>query len=87
MSTPDLRLVGREIDDAVRNYHVHAGVGQRQMLDFSQAKLDVIQAGGLAVARGILARLGQHHRPGNDGENQEGENDGLPLRRRLIPNV
>ena len=42
---PDLRFVGGQIYDAIRNDGVDAGVGHGQMLDFAQAKLDIAQPG------------------------------------------
>ena len=52
----DAILVGREIDDAVRDDHVDRIVGQRDMFDFALEELDVGRA-GLAL---VIARERQH---------------------------
>ena len=52
----DLRLVRHEIDDAVREDHVRRVVGDRQMFELAQTKLDIA---GLDLGR-VLARLLQH---------------------------
>ena len=49
-------LVGRQVDDAVRDDHVHGVVGQRDGLDLALEELDVAHA-GLAL---VLARQGEH---------------------------
>ena len=59
---PDLRLVGRKVDDAVGNDGVHGIVGDGQMLDFAKAEFDVVQAGFLPVMRDVVARLAEHFR-------------------------
>jgi hypothetical protein len=59
---PDLRLVGREINDAIRNDGVHAVVRHRQMLDFAEPEFHFVQSGLLSAIRGVAARLGNHFR-------------------------
>ena len=51
-----LFLVGDEVDHAIRDHDVGGVVGDRQMLEFAEAELDV---GGADLGR-VLARLGQH---------------------------
>ena len=51
-----LPLVGREVDDAVGDDHVHRVVGERDGLDLALEELDVLDA-GLAL---VLAGQGQH---------------------------
>ena len=58
----DLRLVRREVDDAVGDDHVHRAVLDRQLLDQTLAELHVAQAGGLAELSGVPAGQSQHLR-------------------------
>jgi len=55
-------LVGREVDDAVGDHHIHAGVLDGQVFDQPLAELDVRQAGCLEDLNRILAGQGEHFR-------------------------
>mmetsp|Transcript_11410 Transcript_11410/g.23858 ORF Transcript_11410/g.23858 Transcript_11410/m.23858 type:complete len:366 (+) Transcript_11410:611-1708(+) len=51
-----LLLVGREVDDAVGDDHIHRAVLHRQILNHSLAELHV----GMATGLRVVARLGHH---------------------------
>jgi hypothetical protein len=57
---PDLRLVGKEIQPAIGDYHVHAIVCQRQVFDLTQPKLDIVQTRVPVVCGDALTRLAHH---------------------------
>jgi hypothetical protein len=47
---------GREVDDTVRDDHIDAVIGNRQVLDFAKAEFDV----GKAVLVGIVSSFPEH---------------------------
>ena len=57
------RLVGRQVDHAVRDDHVDARLGQRDVLDESLQELDVVRARLLGVRAGELEHLVGHVEP------------------------
>ena len=61
-------LVGRQVDDAVRQDDVDARVAHRQVLDLPEPELDVLGAD----TRGVRARLADHRRRHVDAQDTSG---------------
>jgi len=57
---PDLRLVRREVQDAVGDHHIHAVVRSGQVLDLAQAELHVVEPRVLLICGDALASLAHH---------------------------
>jgi len=58
--TPNLRFVGRKIEDAVGDDDIDGGVGDREVFNFAEAEFDVVEAGGAAVFGEVAAGTGEH---------------------------
>ncbi len=71
---PHARFVGRQVQHAVGNDHIHARVSDREVLDLAEAELDVVEPGALAVHRAVFLR----------GESMSGVMS-MPMTRPLAP--
>ena len=66
-----MRLIGNQVDDAIRNDDIGDVVGNRQMLNFAEPELDI----GRSDPLGVGTRLGEHLMRHVDTDHAAGQPD------------